>query len=116
MIEKMNEAVEYIRQRYAEPAGLGLILGSGLGAFAEAVQGAVRIPFGDIPHFPVSSVAGHAGTLIMGRLHGRSVAVMQGRVHYYEGYSPDEVIFPARVLHGLGLMTLVVGISIGKLI
>lgn len=108
MIEKVNEAVGYIRQRYAEPAELGLILGSGLGSFAETVQDAVRIPFGDIPHFPVSSVAGHAGSLILGRLHDRSVAVMQGRVHYYEGYGPDEVIFPARVLHGLGLGALIV--------
>jgi purine-nucleoside phosphorylase len=100
--------VQQLAGRCPVPCPLGVILGSGLGDYAETVQDAVRIPFAEIPHFPASSVAGHAGVLVAGRLHGHAVALMQGRVHYYEGHSPDDVIFPARVLHGLGVKTLIV--------
>jgi len=109
MYEQVIElVVQYLSERAPAPRPLGVILGSGLGAYADTVEDAVRIPFSEIPHFPASSVAGHAGVLVAGRLHGHAVALMQGRVHYYEGHDPDDVIFPARVLHGLGVRTLIV--------
>jgi purine-nucleoside phosphorylase len=84
-----------------------LVLGSGLGALADAVEDADVIPFADIPHFPVSSVQGHAGRMLAGRLEGRSVLVMQGRVHYYEGYSMSQVTFPIRLMQLLGIRTVI---------
>jgi purine-nucleoside phosphorylase len=87
---------------------VGLILGSGLGSFADQFDDAMAIPYGDLPLFPRSSVAGHAGQLVLGRVAGQSVAAMQGRVHFYEGFSPAEVVFPVRVLCALGIRSLVV--------
>ena len=97
---------------------LGIILGSGLGAFADALSGSVAIPYSELPHFPQSSVPGHAGRLVVGALAGEPIVAMQGRVHFYEGYSAHEVAFPARVLCALGVKTLVVtnaagGINLG---
>ncbi len=87
---------------------LGLILGSGLGGFADSLEGAVVIPYGELPDFPRSSVVGHAGRLVMGTKHGVPLVCMQGRVHAYEGYAPWQVGFPARVLCRLGIKALVV--------
>ncbi len=87
---------------------IGIILGSGLGAFASAVEDAVTIPYATIPHFPQSTVEGHSGNLILGTVAGVPVAVMQGRVHAYEGYAMAEVTFPTRVLGLLGCQTLIV--------
>jgi len=87
---------------------IGIILGSGLGAFADQIADAVAIPFAEIPNFPKSTVPGHSGRLVMGTLEGVPVAVMQGRVHAYEGYPPEEVTFPVRVLGLLGVKTLLV--------
>jgi purine-nucleoside phosphorylase len=87
---------------------LGIILGSGLGGFAAQVENAITIPYGEIPHFPQSTVAGHAGKLVLGTIGGVSVAVMQGRVHAYEGYAMEHVTFPTRVLGLLGCRTLIV--------
>ncbi len=111
--ERMNEAAGFIKgralggpaARAVEPE-VGLILGSGLGPLAEEVENPLAIPYSEIPHFPVSTVAGHAGRLVLGRLAGRQVAVMQGRFHYYEGYSLAEVTFPVRVLKALGIKAL----------
>ncbi|MBP7866812.1 MAG: purine-nucleoside phosphorylase [Acidobacteria bacterium] len=108
MIGKIREAVDYIHGKFPSACEVGVILGSGLGAFAEQIENPVVIPFGDIPNFPVSSVAGHAGKLFLGRLKGKTVALMQGRVHYYEGHDPTSVIFPCRVLRQLGVRSLVV--------
>ena len=83
------------------------MLGSGLGAFAEALDGASRIPFAEIPHLPASTVAGHAGVLVLGLSGGIPVAVLQGRIHFYEGHSLQDVVFPVRVLGRLGVTTLV---------
>jgi purine-nucleoside phosphorylase len=85
----------------------GVVLGSGLSALAEAVQEPDLIPFGDIPNFPVSSVVGHAGRLVIGKLEGRSVLVMQGRVHFYEGYAMSQVTLPIRMMKVLGIDTLI---------
>jgi purine-nucleoside phosphorylase len=83
-------------------------LGSGLSGVADAITDADAIPFADIPHFPVSTVAGHHGRLIMGTLEGKSVLVLQGRVHYYEGYDMSQITLPVRVMHRLGVQTLIV--------
>jgi purine-nucleoside phosphorylase len=106
--EKAQAAAEFIRGRHAERPRVGIILGSGLGEFAEKVEQATAIAYSEIPHFPVSTVAGHSGKLVLGRLSGVPVAVMQGRVHAYEGYSMGEVTFPLRVLGTLGIEKLVV--------
>jgi purine-nucleoside phosphorylase len=87
---------------------LGLILGSGLGAFADTFEDRVVIPYGELPHFPHSSVAGHAGQLVLGTRNGVPLVAMQGRVHFYEGYEPWQVGFPARVLCALGVKALLV--------
>jgi purine-nucleoside phosphorylase len=85
-----------------------MILGSGLGELANEVEDAVVVPYHDIPHFPVSTVPGHAGRLVIGRLQGRRVLVMQGRFHFYEGYSMETVVFPVRVMRLLGIVNLLV--------
>jgi purine-nucleoside phosphorylase len=108
LFDQASTAAAYIRARASLEPSIGIILGSGLGAFAEQVTEATAIPFTDIPHFPKSTVPGHSGKLILGKLEGISLAVMQGRVHAYEGYSPEEVVFPVRVMGLLGIKTLIV--------
>lgn len=99
---KIQTAVDWLRTNGAETPALGLVLGSGLGAFAERVEDAAIFPYDQIPGFPVSTVSGHAGRLVVGRLAGVPVAVMQGRVHLYEGYAPAEAVFPVRCLVAMG--------------
>jgi purine-nucleoside phosphorylase len=106
--EQATAAAAYIRARSRLEPAIGIILGSGLGAFADQIADATAIPFTDIPHFPKSTVPGHSGRLVIGMLDGVPVAVMQGRVHAYEGYSPEEVTFPVRVLGLLSVKTLIV--------
>ena len=108
LFEQATAATAFIRGRTPLTPAIGIILGSGLGAFADHVADATAIPFTDIPHFPKSTVPGHSGRLVIGTLDGVPIAVMQGRVHAYEGYSPEEVGFPVRVLGLLGVKTLVV--------
>ena len=105
---KLAEARSYLGERIIATPELGVILGSGLGAFADLVEEKVVIPYQDIPHFPVSTVEGHAGQLVFGKVQGRSVVVMQGRFHYYEGYTMQEVTFPIRVMQVLGVKGLIV--------
>ena len=99
-------AVSYVQDRAGIVPEVALVLGSGLGPLADAAEG-VAVPYADIPGFPVSTAPGHASRLILGRLFGRACVVMQGRVHMYEGYSPQEVVFPIRVMAALGARTLV---------
>ncbi|MEA3340823.1 MAG: purine-nucleoside phosphorylase, partial [Chloroflexota bacterium] len=101
-------AAAAIRERIRFQPQIGLILGSGLSPLADSVEDSVYIPYGDVPHFPVATVEGHTGRLVVGRLEGQSVMVMQGRAHYYEGYSMAEITFPVRVMHVMGVETLVV--------
>jgi purine-nucleoside phosphorylase len=108
IFSKAEAAVSYVRQRARVAPRLGIILGSGLGGFAAQFQDAVVIPYSEIPHFPQSTVVGHSGKLVLGLIAGVPVAVMQGRVHAYEGYSMDQVTFPARVLGLLGCSRLIV--------
>ena len=105
---RATAAVAYIRSLSPVAPALGIILGSGLGAFASQVEDAITIPYVDIPHFPQSTVVGHSGKLVLGTIGGVAVAVLQGRVHAYEGYPVEEVVFPARVLGLLGCKTLIV--------
>ena len=108
VFDKSAEAAEFIRSRMTVQPKLAIILGSGLGPFAYHVEHSIAIPFSEIPHFPNPSVVGHSGLLVIGTLHGTPIIVMQGRVHYYEGFSASEVTFPIRVLKQLGVEILVV--------
>jgi purine-nucleoside phosphorylase len=94
---------------------VGVVLGSGLGAFADGLEEAAALPFREIPHFPASTVEGHGGALVVGRSGASPVAVLKGRVHFYEGYGLDEVVFPVRVLGRLGVRTLVVTNAAGAI-
>jgi purine-nucleoside phosphorylase len=110
--KQVSEAAAFLRAKLAahstalEP-GIGIVLGSGLGAVADAVTDPVVVPYADIPHFPQSTVEGHSGRIVAGHLAGVPVIVMQGRVHYYEGYTPAEVTFPMRTLGALGIRVVV---------
>ena len=106
--DQVAEAAAFLQGRLGGlHARIGMVLGSGLGAVADAVTGATAVPYAEIPHFPRSTVEGHAGRIVAGSLAGVPVVVMQGRVHYYEGYTPLEVTFPMRVLGALGLRAVV---------
>jgi purine-nucleoside phosphorylase len=105
---RARAAADYLAQQTTHRPRLGIILGSGLGDFADAVEDAVAVPYAEIPHFPQSTVEGHSGRMVLGTIAGVPVAVMQGRVHAYEGYRMDEVTFPARVLGLLGVTSLIV--------
>ncbi|MGH2537327.1 MAG: purine-nucleoside phosphorylase [Candidatus Promineifilaceae bacterium] len=114
-VAAINAARDFIRGQAGLRPEIALILGSGLGGVAAAVRDPAAIPYADIPGFPLSTVPGHAGRLLLGRLEGRPVAVMQGRFHYYEGYPMPLVVFPLRVLHSLGATTLIVTNAAGGL-
>ena len=109
---QVSEAAAFLRSRMsAHSKGLaprlGIVLGSGLGAVADSVENAVAIPYTEIPHFPHSTVEGHSGRIVAGTLGGVTVVVMQGRVHFYEGYTPAQVTFPTRVLGALGVQAVI---------
>ena len=105
--DQVEAAAAYVREHTRHVLEIGIVLGSGLAALADAVADADSIPFNAIPHFPVSSVQGHSGRLVIGKLEGRAVLVMQGRVHYYEGYSMSQVTLPIRMMQVLGLKTVI---------
>jgi purine-nucleoside phosphorylase len=104
----LEEAVAAVAARGAAAPDVAIVLGTGLGRLADAVDVAAEIPYAEIPHFPLSTVETHGGRLLLGKLEGRSVAVMQGRFHRYEGYTLQQVTFPVRVLRRLGAGTLLV--------
>jgi purine-nucleoside phosphorylase len=108
LYEQIQASADAVRQRSPLIPKVGIILGSGLGSFADTFESKVVIPYTELPHFPTSSVPGHAGRLVIGKLGGEPVVAMQGRVHMYEGYPAWQVAFPARVLCALGIHTLVV--------
>jgi purine-nucleoside phosphorylase len=113
--QQASEAALSVQRRFQPIPRVGLILGSGLGGLAESVSDATVIPYTDIPHFPAVTVAGHSGHLILGQLGGVHVAVLQGRFHLYEGYSPAQVVLPTRTLRQLGAEILVVTNAAGGL-
>jgi purine-nucleoside phosphorylase len=108
MQSKIRQTVAAIQKRHPARPRLGLILGSGLGAYADTLQCKTVIPFDELPNFPCSTVAGHSGNLVLGEAEGVPAAILQGRVHFYEGYTMAEVAFPVRVLGGLGIRQLIV--------
>jgi purine-nucleoside phosphorylase len=114
LLGQLADAVKFIRGRTKMQPAVGLVLGSGLGAFAQSLTDAAVIKFGEIPHFPTSTAIGHSGELVIGRSHGVPLAVMAGRVHYYEGYTMEQVVFPVRVLGRLGVKTLVLTNAAGS--
>ena len=106
--EHVSEAAAFVRSRLGRlTPQIAIVLGSGLGAVAEAVGDPVVVPFAEVPHFPKSTVEGHSGRIVAGSLGGVDVVVLQGRVHFYEGYTPQQVTLPARVLGALGVRALV---------
>ncbi|WP_445492097.1 purine-nucleoside phosphorylase [Niallia sp. 03133] len=104
----IKQAAEFLKKKNSQSPKIGLILGSGLGILADEIENAVKIPYSEIPEFPVSTVEGHAGQLVFGSIFGIDVVAMQGRFHFYEGYSFDKVTFPVRVMKELGVETLIV--------
>ncbi|MEM6262810.1 MAG: purine-nucleoside phosphorylase [Bacteroidota bacterium] len=108
-----NEALEYIRRQYKEDVSIGIILGTGLGGLVEEIEVEKVIPYNFIPHFPISTVESHFGKLIFGKIGGKKVVAMQGRFHYYEGYSMQEITFPVRIMKLLGVETLFISNAAG---
>ncbi|HRY33198.1 MAG TPA: purine-nucleoside phosphorylase [Bacteroidales bacterium] len=115
MSERIRESKQFIESRSAIRPEIGIILGTGLGGLTEVITDQVIIPYGVIPNFPVSTVQGHKGQFILGRLSGRPVAALQGRFHYYEGYPMQDVTFPVRVLSFLGVKLLILSNASGGL-
>lgn len=106
--DEVSASARYIAEHSSTTPEIGVILGSGLGGLVESMEGKETIPYREIPHFPVSSVSGHAGNLVVGRLSGRQIIVMQGRFHFYEGFSMREVAYPIYVMKQLGVKALIV--------
>ena len=113
--DMVQEAVAAIRSRWDKKAEVGIVLGTGLGGLAERIVADVVVPYEEIPHFARSTVETHAGKLILGTLEGKSVVAMQGRFHYYEGFTPKQITFPIRVMKELGADLLVVSNACGGL-
>ncbi|NPV84655.1 MAG: purine-nucleoside phosphorylase [Anaerolineae bacterium] len=114
-LEQIDEAANFIRSRITASPQIGMILGSGLGSLADLIEAPQFIEFAEIPFCPVSTVEGHKGRLVIGKLEGKQVMVLQGRIHYYEGYSMDQVTFPVRVMQRLGVEYLIVTNAAGAI-
>jgi purine-nucleoside phosphorylase len=115
MYDKAQAAARVLRKRARVPPRIAVISGTGLGALGDEVDGGRVVPYAAIPHFPTSTVRGHVPQLVLGTLEGKAVAVMQGRLHFYEGHSMREATFPVRVLHALGVTTLILTNAAGGL-
>lgn len=112
-LKQFNETVKFLKKQYKETPTVGIVLGSGLGNFINEITIEKEVPYEDIPNFPVSTVEGHKGKLIFGKLSGKTVVAMAGRFHFYEGYSAQEVVFPVRVMKLLGVETLLLSNAAG---
>lgn len=113
--QMISEAAEFIRTEVDLVPQIGIILGTGLGSLADGIEITARVDYSGIPHFPISTIESHAGRLLFGRLRGKPVVAMQGRFHYYEGYTMQQVTFPVRVMKELGIKTLIVSNACGGL-
>jgi purine-nucleoside phosphorylase len=113
LFDKIQEAKQAIAKRWPTQPRVGIILGTGLGGFARDIEAQTEIPYGEIPHFLQSTVKSHAGKLVCGRLGGKSVMAMEGRFHFYEGYSLKEITLPVRVMKALGCEVLIVSNACG---
>ena len=114
LLAELAEAVRFVQSKTPLRPAIGLVLGSGLGAFARSLEKATAIPYGEIPGFPVSTAIGHSGELVVGHSQGVPVAVMAGRAHYYEGYTMPQVVFPVRVLGRMGVKILILTNAAGS--
>lgn len=112
-MKELKETVKSLQKEYKKAPRVGIVLGSGLGNFASQIAVEKEVPYEDIPNFPVSTVEGHSGKLIFGKLGDKTVVAMGGRFHYYEGYDPQEVVFPIRVMKLLGIETLLLSNAAG---
>ncbi|MBS4536230.1 purine-nucleoside phosphorylase [Clostridium sp. D2Q-14] len=108
LLNKIDETTKYIKEKINIDLDIGLILGSGLGTLANEIKNPIFLKYEDIPNFPISTVEGHEGQLVIGNLEGKKVVAMQGRFHYYEGYSMGEVTFPVRIMKSLGIKMILV--------
>lgn len=115
LTERILSAAEYLRNKIPEYPRIGMILGSGLGDYAQSLEDIIRIPYSEIPNFPVPTVPGHSGALVFGRKYGLYIVILQGRIHYYEGLSQRELTLPVRVLSALGVNTIVLTNACGGL-
>lgn len=106
LLNRLKETTAYIKSQYDQPVAAGIILGSGLGNLTSILKINKEIPYSDIPHFPVSTVVGHSGKMLFAELGGKNVLVMSGRFHYYEGYAPQLITYPVRVMKELGVQAL----------
>lgn len=113
-IKEFNETVKFLRKQYKGAPTVGIVLGSGLGNFIDEIAVEKEIPYEDIPNFPVSTVEGHQGKLVFGKLSGKTVVAMAGRFHFYEGYPAKDVVFPIRVMKLLGVETLLLSNAAGS--
>ena len=113
MLNKINQTAAYLKTMVSYRPETGIILGTGLGHLADEITDKIEIPYEQIPHFPLSTVEGHSGKLIFGKLGGKEVLAMQGRFHYYEGYDMKQVTFPVRVFKAMGVKTLFVSNAAG---
>ncbi|MBS1918391.1 MAG: purine-nucleoside phosphorylase [Bacteroidetes bacterium] len=113
MIEQISESVAFLKKNYPDQPTVGIVLGSGLGNLAKEIEVEKEISYRDIPHFPVSTVEGHHGKLIFGKINGKRVVAMAGRFHYYEGYTAQQVVFPIRVMKFLGISALLISNAAG---
>ena len=112
-LKQFNETVKFLKKQYKETPTVGIVLGSGLGNFINEIEVEKEVAYGDIPNFPVSTVEGHTGKLIFGKLSGKTVVAMAGRFHFYEGYKAQDVVFPIRVMKLLGVETLLLSNAAG---
>ncbi|MCB0803685.1 MAG: purine-nucleoside phosphorylase [Flavobacteriales bacterium] len=115
MLNRIKETAEFIQEFVAEPIRIGIVLGSGLGGFADEIEIIKSWDYSDLPNFPISTVEGHSGKLIIGKIDGNNVIALQGRFHYYEGYSLKEATFPIRVFKALGVEYLLLSNASGGL-
>jgi purine-nucleoside phosphorylase len=113
LLSKIQAAASYIQSRYLKQPTIGVILGSGLGGFTDEMHIECEINYSDIPNFPVSTVEGHSGKMLLGTMAGKCIVVLSGRFHYYEGYSPEEVVFPIRVMQRMGIHQLLISNAAG---
>jgi purine-nucleoside phosphorylase len=114
ILKQFDETVKFLYKQYKHIPQVGVVLGSGLGNFIQEIQVEKEVAYEDIPHFPVSTVEGHKGKLVFGQMKGKTIVAMSGRFHYYEGYTPQEVVFPIRVMKLLGVETLLLSNAAGS--
>lgn len=113
MLEEINKTVTFLQSKISQTPEFAIVLGTGLGKLANEIEQPLKIPYTNIPNFPVSTVQGHSGNLIFGKLGGKQVVAMQGRFHYYEGYNMNQVVFPIRVFKLLGINKLILSNASG---